>query len=386
MRDLYEIPANLERILLSYIKKTYLPEKRINPKHAGEFNLYDIKFFARGAAEMSAYFTSERSQLPKNYLNKKELRAGYLLYFVVTNFLKVKYCLEEIKALERFKEKDVITIADIGCGPGTASLACADFWRKHSNKQKLEITAIDQNTNALHDAKRIFAEFAEDGASLRTIYSNLYPKTISRSLKTKFDIVISANFLNEFENIEQQADIVKTITEKHLEDNGLLIIIEPSLRWTTRNLMRLRDKVLDSGNLIAPCSHNNPCPMLKESDRDWCHMYLDWKRPEVIAKVDQMIGNRKDYIKFSYLIISKRSHDRTIARSHETWRVVSAPMRSKGKVELLLCNKNGLLRVTRQDKNQSDLNSDFDHIKRGDIVFFSGNPSIEKTTEFKILL
>ena len=369
---MYKIPEKLEKTLLSYIKKTYLPKGHANPKTADQFTNYDVKFFARGAAELSQCFTSERAYLPKNYLNKKELRAGYILYFVMANFLKMRFCLEAAGALERFAGSSTIKIADIGCGPGTASLACADYWRG----QTIEITAIDQNTGILHDAKHIFREFAEDNAKLKTVYSNLHPKNIRHVLKEKFNIIIAANFLSEIGDTQKQAELVSALLANHLETDGLLIIIEPALRWTTRNLMKLRDVLLSTINhqpstILSPCLHNLPCPMLATNHRDWCHMYLNWKRPDVIEKIDRLIGNRKDYLKFSYLIF-ELSHYRTIEPSHPIWRVVSAPMHSKGKIELLLCNASGLKKITRLDKDASDKNKDFEHVWRGDLVTYAG--------------
>ncbi|MBI2975114.1 MAG: methyltransferase domain-containing protein [Deltaproteobacteria bacterium] len=380
------IELMLEKTLLSYIKRTYLPKGHANPKTADQFTSYDIKFFARGVAEMSAYFTSERVHLPKNYLNKKELRAGYLLYFVITNFLKVKFCLNEIKAAGRFKDNKIIKFLDLGSGPGTASFAAADMWR--DSPQTLEITAVDQNTNSLHDAKHIFAEYAGKNASLKTIFANLHNKNISYVLKReRFDIAIASNFFNEIGDVQKQAFLAENVVLNHLTENGVLIIIEPALRWTTRNLMKLRDQIIEdrpsSLTILAPCLHGYKCPMLRSNNRDWCHIYLEWHRPKIIEELDKLIGNRKDYLKFSYLIISP-SCRLPISPSPQVWRVVSAPMRSHGKIEILLCSSKGLVRATRLDKNASSLNADFDRAKRGNLVSFEGTAFIDKTTSFKV--
>ena len=113
-------------------------------------------------------------------------------------------------------------------------------------------------------------------------------------------------------------------------------------------------------------------------------MYLDWKRPNIISKVDSLIGNRKDYLKFSYLIFESSRHQ-TIEPSNQVWRVVSAPMRSKGKVELLLCNERGLMKATRLDKDASVLNEDIDKAARGDLIACAVVQYIEKTDKFMIL-
>lgn len=382
---MYIVPKSLEDLLLRYTKKTYLPDKRVNPKTADEFTIHDIKFFARGVAEMSGYFTSERGQLTKNYLNKKELRAGYILYFMMSNFLKVIFCLEAVSAKKRYNK--TIKMADVGCGPGTASLACLEYFK--DTDAQLEVTAVDQNSGALHDAKHLFQHYTNSGrASFKTVLSDLHFKNVSSALREKFDIIIMANFLSEMHDLSSQASFIKRAA-KHLADNGIIIVVEPALRWTTRNLMKVRDMVLSHQTdgqrmvMLAPCLHNNSCPMLSGSHRDWCHMYLDWKRPGVIEKIDRLIGSYKDYLKFSYLILEP-SHHLTIAPSYQSWRVVSAPMRSKGRVELLLCNSRGLNKVSLQDKNLSQPNADFERVKRGDLVEYDGTPEINKDSPFKI--
>ncbi|PIR18320.1 MAG: hypothetical protein COV46_00565 [Deltaproteobacteria bacterium CG11_big_fil_rev_8_21_14_0_20_49_13] len=384
-----QIPKKLTATLLSYIKKTYLPDKRVNPKTADEFTIHDIKFFARGVAEMSAYFTSERGSMPKNYLNKKELRAGYLLYFVMSNFLKIGFCLDEAGAKSRFANNDVIKIADVGCGPGTGAVACVDYFKAAG--KPLEITAIDQNSGTLHDAKHIFQTFADkERARLKTVLLDIHSRNITHSLKEKCDVIIMANFLSEMKEMDSQSAVVQRAMER-LTEKGILIIIEPALRWTTRNLMKLHDLLLSQVTIrdsrfavMAPCLHNAECPMLRESRRDWCHMYLDWERPRVMGEIDKLIGNRKDYLKFSYLILSKQIADYRLPVT-DRWRVVSAPMHSKGKTVLVLCGNGKLLHTTMQDKDLCEKNADYAKTMRGDIVRCADISNIDKLSEFAII-
>lgn len=381
----YQIPKKLENVLLSYVKETYLPE-RMHSKAHSHFNSKDVNFFARGVAEMSDFFTSERGALPKNYLNRKDLRAGYILYFVMSNFPKVIFCLDEIAAAKRFAGRETIKIADIGCGPGTASLAAAEYFSTNAPEQKVEIVAIDQNTRALHDTKKIFSGFVKsERTQLYTKFGQLYHKNVGYTLKTKYDIIILSNFLNEIGNVDAQSQLLELISTRHIADDGIVIVIEPALRSTSRNLMQLRDEVAKGNELsiLAPCMGSPKCKMLESNHRDWCHMYISWKSPEVIDKIDQLIGNKKNYLKFSYLILGGSSAARTGKCAKNLYRTVSAPMRSKGKIELLLCGERGITRVTRQDKDATSKNFDAGSIGRGIVVEFDGTDKILKETTFK---
>lgn len=383
----YAIPNKLSEIILRYIKSRYYP----GGHGSAPWTHKDTKFFARGAAMMSKKFTSERPSLSKNYFNYKECRSGYLLYFLMPNFLKAKFCLEELNAHERFYDNDVVKIADIGCGPGTALLASVDYWKGLAPQRPLELTGIDQNTPILHDAKHLIASYA--CKDVRTIYT----KNVARILHNeKFDIIFLVNCLSELGDMTRQVFLARSLLSNNLTERGAIIIIEPALRWTTRNLMKLRDQLvtnpptinhqLSTINILSPCLHNEACPMLKASHRDWCHMYLDWERPDVIARVDALIGNRKDYLKFAYLILERRTtNDEQRTTNNELWRVVSAPMHSKGKTELLLCNASGLRRVTRLDKDRSPANADLDRVMRGDLVETTVDERTGKAANFKLL-
>jgi hypothetical protein len=147
-------------------------------------------------------------------------------------------------------------------------------------------------------------------------------------------------------------------------------VMEPALQETTRDLMQVRDDLLarGSGVVLAPCLHQEACPMLAANKRDWCHTYLEWERPAWIEKIDRLAGIRKDYLKCSYLILGKGE---ILGSSHDTWRVVSGHLNSRGKSELLLCGPGGLpglFRTTRLDRDRSEANRVFDEVQRGDLI------------------
>lgn len=137
--------------------------------------------------------------------------------------------------------------------------------------------------------------------------------------------------------------------------------------------------------------------MLSHNKRDWCHFYLDWERPKIIADLDRLIGNKKEHLKFSYLVLTA-SESRNpspqfragIGTSEHLFRVVSAPLRSKGKIELLLCPAEGndtgrLHRVTRLDKERGPANADLDRVWRGEIVECHAKGQIAREDHFRIV-
>jgi hypothetical protein len=124
--------------------------------------------------------------------------------------------------------------------------------------------------------------------------------------------------------------------------------------------------------------------MLTANDRDWCHFYIDWECPDYLAELDTMSGMNHKHLKMAYFVFTRESR----VPSHELrkWRVVSSPIVSKGKRELVLCGDNGKLeRITRLDRDASDNNSDLDSASRGDIVACSETGRINKDDGFEIV-
>ncbi len=376
--------------VLEYVKRTYRPTRPIRDL---------IPFFARGAALVSQGFTSDRPDLPKNYFNRPEYRSGYLLYFVAANAPKVTHALRLIRPTTRFAGMASVRMLDLGCGPGTAALAAAEMWQslwQHPDTApRIEIFGIDQNRKILHDAEGLFTSGHYTHATLRTAAHDVTPASVPKFLAgERFDLIVCANLLNEMGPIPNRERLMNNLLAHHLTERGVLIIIEPALRQTTRDLMELRDRLVPTARILAPCLHHDRCPMLALSNRDWCHAYLDWHRPELITKLDALIGNKKDYLKFSYLILESNkqptSAQKEAALPQPLYRVVSAPLRSNGKIELLLCPATGnatsqLVRLTRLDKDTSALNRDMDHVLRGDLATTTSRTRIGKTDPFTIV-
>lgn len=356
-----------------------------------------------------------------------------MLYFVLSNFPKVWNCLEQLRATERFADRSTVRLLDVGAGPGTATLATLEYWKAHAPNQTLDCLAIDQNAEILQDARQL-CERVKGKAAYRSRALDLHWRNIGQALHgERFDIIVAMNVLNEFGDVAARARLVNALLQNHLSHNGVLIYIEPGLQRTTRELMELRDLLLCHSeqseessvptgsfaplrtclrsaqddkqphiHILAPCLHHDACPMRKHNARDWCHFYLDWERPKIIADLDRLIGNKKEYLKFSYLILtaslvaSRQSlatavtSDQRPVTSDRCYRVVSAPLRSKGKTELLLCPSQGndtgrLYRLTRLDKERGPANADMDRVMRGDIVTVSGTEHLSNHDAFAIL-
>src|SRR4030095_13698898 len=209
-------PKYLEAILKRYLKQTFYATTRREVFSERDFGPKDLRLFAQGAKSLSDLFTSERKDLAANYLNDKKYRAGYLLYFLPLNFCKAQSVLEKLPS--SFFDRPKIKVLDLGCGPGTFTLALIDhlFKRKGpatKGRVEVEILSLDQNYHILKDAQVLHEEMA------KALKSKGYDLRISLAVRTfdllrgkpdtllkndQFDLIVASNFLNEWVSSSSQ--------------------------------------------------------------------------------------------------------------------------------------------------------------------------------------
>jgi hypothetical protein len=396
-----QIPEFWEPLLKGYVKKTfYAGTRRKDFADREEFTEGDYRFFAKGVAELNLAFTRERQALPKNYFNRKELRSGYILYFLPVNALKVASLLRQLPPNQFVIDKadgGKMKVIDIGSGPGTGMLGTMLYLEnllrgRKGGKIELKWILIDQSRQVLNDAsvlyERALAHLRESNpawsieSELQLVVGDLFSQPLPRFLEPQgAELILSLNLLSELPK-EKRLPVVEGLLRNYLHKWGKILILEPALQKTTRELMELHDEIIErnSGVIYAPCLHQAACPMLAANRRDWCHTYIPWERPEWIEKIDRMVGIRKDYLKCSYLLLGTEP---VKAADDMLWRVVSGPLNSRGKSERLLCGEAALprlLRVTRLDRDRSPANEGFDRLERGDIVQLAKIDRIRKET------
>lgn len=341
----------------------------------------DIAGLAREVARLSALLTKERGILGSPYLEDQGLRRAYLLYFVPCNIPKMQLPLKELYLHPMgLLPKEKLRVIDLGSGPGSALLGVMNFFSGLEHAPCIEFTAVDQVSENLSDAKALFSSAKKESgldASLRIVRASIL-EAPERFNKEKFDVVILSNVLNELfygsnDKIEMRRNFIEAVMENILAQAGSLIIIEPALRETSREMLEVGCGLMERGmNIYAPCPPEGLCATLARP-RDWHHEDIPWEPPDMIKEIDRIIGLRKDSLKFSYLILRKDGLSVTDIYDCKVYRVVSEPLITKGKIEFYLCAREGRILVVRMDRDRSDLNKAFGSLRRGDFVYIE-NP------------
>ena len=339
---------------------------------------------AQAVLNLSRLFTTSRPSLSPRYLDDPAHAAAYLSYFLPVNLSKIQVLLDELPNDHISEMPDrPMAVLDLGCGPGTGSLALLDWlWHRSPGRAKsVSVLAADSSHASLQDAKRLWEAYGQEvgisTSGFRCIEGNLeHPlkgdlgKQIVRG--GPYDLIIIANALNELFStaadppVERAAVVAQLLP--FLAPHGTIMIVEPALRQTARALHQMRDRLLKQGlcTVYSPCLHEGACPALDHPD-DWCHEERPWQTPPAIAALDRDVGFIKDALKFSYLLL--RTDGRTIVtRSPQTFRVVSELRELKGEKRAWLCNETGRPEVGRLDRKASAHNAALDSWHRGAIV------------------
>jgi ribosomal protein RSM22 (predicted rRNA methylase) len=171
----------------------------------------------------------------------------------------------------------------------------------------------------------------------------------------RFDLIVAAHLLNELfvgraDRVALRARRAAAWAWSLLAPAGLLILIEPALRDTSRELLAVRDELLKANlHVVAPCFWQGPCPALA-SERDWCH---DAAPVASRARVD-----------FSYVVVRAEP----IAPAPGFERVVSDPLPDKGRLRLFVCGEQGRRELVRLTRHRSEANAALDRATRGDVL------------------
>ncbi len=188
----------------------------------------------------------------------------------------------------------------------------------------------------------------------------------------RFNLWLMSFFLNEFE--APASDIARSLLDswdKHLDDGGLVILMEPAMRLQSRRLLELRRELLaqdaargGSMQLLLPCLGHQRCGALEDAE-DWCHEEVSWWRPPYLRILDDLTGLDRKSLPFSYLVFSKTRSSRAellpaLSGARHTHRLVSPAHRVGPDWEFYWCGQEGKRRLRLKAADQE--------IERGSIL------------------
>jgi ribosomal protein RSM22 (predicted rRNA methylase) len=335
---------------------------------------------ARAVIDRSRRYTTERDLLDEPFGDGQAQQADLAaraLFFAVADAAKVSVPLAELD--RRGLLPGAPRILDLGAGAGAMTLGTASYLAARGRDVALSVVAIDRDRDALS----IF-ELAAQHLAL-ALGGRIELERRGQLLRDAalepagWDLVLAGGVLNEIDEPTRLALVERSLAA--LAPGGALILVEPALRQTSRDLHRVRDHVLGAGlaHVFAPCTRATaPCPALARP-ADWCHEDRPIELPARAARLAHATGLREGGLKFAYLVL-RRAPDPLVEVPAEraALRVVSDPKRLKGRRECIACGDDGWTVLRLLTRNRSDANRRFERVRRGDVVVVDRRPRTDR--------
>lgn len=296
------------------------------------------------------------------YLSDKASLAAYLSYFVPASAAQVHRALVEVAppAAKRWR------VLDVGSGPGPALYAAYDWARAHG--ATVDATALEPSADALQVIARVWPG--------TTPVTTRVWKAGDPLPAGPFELILASHVLNELflgegSHLDRRTELVLDLASR-LAPGGLLVLVEPALKRTGRELLVVRDRVLQKGySALAPCLLQASCPAIARP-RDWCHAERPWRAPPLVDRAGAAAGLERDTLKFSYVVLAKAHPAPERTKDQQLFRIVSEPLPEKGKRRYFGCGAAGRHPLVRLDRDASPTNAAFDALDRGDVLRVTG--------------
>jgi hypothetical protein len=297
----------------------------------------------------------------------KNKRLAYFLSFMPCNLFRVSSVWAELHRLGfkwPFPEDKDFKGLEFGAGlaSGACGIVAGERFAPLGLPPRGNFALIEQSKAALQIGTKWLEHFSGDGMSVRPFHRRMdlneawLPKAAP-----KFHLFVMSYFLNETEM--EPANMVTefiNVCMDHLEDEGLVIIVEPALKLQSRKLLAFRKALLENSRMksdeaglkvLLPCLGHQACGALAKED-DWCHEEVGWWRPPYLRELDALTGLDRKTLPFSYLVIQKTRRELTDilpelkGKTEERYRLVSpSHSLSKRTHEFFLCGQDGKRRT-----------------------------------------
>lgn len=318
--------------------------------------------------------TGGRNLAGAGYMNEQPLLNSYLLYYWPVSYLQVSLAFSsKPKLLSQFGMKQVVRILDLGCGPGPASAALVDLL---PHQGTIEVTLVDYSNKAMKLAEAMLPAGHVHATRIR---KDLMQESLD-DLPGPWDVVLVSHTLNELwkddgNQIEERHQLLEQVGMRLAED-GVCFLCEPALLLTSRNLMRLRDRLVENGwHLLGPCMADRPCPALQAGEGHTCHSEVAWEPGEPMASLAKTANLDRESVKMTYFFLQKggRELPHALEGGDVHALVVSEAMMNKsGRVRFLFCDGEKRFSISAPKGDPHAREEGFFDLKRYDEVLVRG--------------
>jgi len=219
-------------------------------------------------------------------------------------------------------------VLDWGCGSGVAARRVISFFGPAHFSEIL-----------LWDHEPLAADFAATAASRE--FPSLRATAVTPGFlqgDAPLGLLVVSHVLNEL------AAPALAELRALLARAAAVLWVEPGTHEVSRGLGWIREAVRGEYHVVAPCTHQNACPVFEEANaRHWCHFFAP-PPPEIFANPDWVKFGQRAGIDLRSLPYAFLALDRRPAASAPTAlsRVIGRPEHFKPYARLLSCDATGL--------------------------------------------
>jgi SAM-dependent methyltransferase len=333
----------------------------------------EIEAAAAALLVLQRGLTGARRLAGRAYMDDRELLAAYLLYYWPVSYMQVSISLVE----RPFSPRRVL---DLGSGPGPASAALIDACSSASDASSIEeLVLVDDSSRALDLAESIIAGGSRRPGRVEKAVLDL--ESDAELPEGPFDLIVAAHCLNELWLLEADAPkrregLIRRAAER-LAPGGRILLVEPALLATCRDLIALRDALASSSwRVLGPCPGSFACPAFAAGPNRSCHAQAPWEAPEIVASLAKAAGLDRTSVKFAYFLLSPEPAPEE--EPSQARRVVSDPMLNKaGRLRYVLCGEGRLETISARGDDAGAAAKGFMGLRRGDTLVARGLESRE---------
>lgn len=367
-------------------------------------NQSEIKILSQSLLNLQRGLTGERKLAGQNYMSDKNLFGAYLLYYFPVSYLQIQTVVEtfetaENTAISTNSKNNCIKILEIGSGPAPGTVAICDKIKEKNPNAKIEITLLDSSKNALETAKKIIQSDFKN-VDIKTQVCNLESISNEKLIinNSQFSIILMSHVLNELwktdnKKIEKRINFLKNV-KNFLSESGILILNEPAVLESSRNLIKVRDEILNDKefselSLISPCQNvvststttkKIVCPCLL-SENQTCHAEKLWNPNEPILSLAKGAKLDRQSVKMTYFVFSKMKKENGKQKndfSNSQFSICSDSMLNKsGRVRFMLCDGKRRFSISAKKDDEHAKKIGFFNLKRYDRIQIE-NPEIRE--------
>jgi SAM-dependent methyltransferase len=339
---------NLEQVWMPRLIESWRKLSGLRGK-PDRLSVREINQVGEAVLALSNGLIGERELIGRAYMDDASHLGAYLLYFWPVSYAQSSFILKHLMPEDMTRGP----VLDLGSGPGPMAMAAANAGAQELVLREKAQRSMDVGLKLAGDAGVKASGSRQDVQRLTALESSHY------------GLITMGHVLGELWSLDEEDAVARRVALCEelmgaLKPGGHLVIMEPALRHTSRELLMVRDALIEAGHGVkAPCYFKGACPAL-ERKRDWCHAELPWKMPKVVEQIAQAAGRRKEHLKMTYIIMQKGlSPEDQKPADPDVFRLVSESLHTKGRFHFVGCGAQGRTGITMLKRDKTPQNKTF---------------------------